>query len=329
MGVMGELGYKLQYMKSFLQKIIHYATKAPSCRHNQPWKFRTEGSSLYIYPDYSRNHREADGDDHELFIALGCALENVVVAANAFGYREMITYKFSDEQDCVYVSFEPSDTRGRQDLFLAIEERKTLGSSHNGQYIPAEQLADLALQARERDVFLKIYDSEEEYARLLPRVEEAVMLQFHDKDFPGWVRFNNAEGVGDWGEPTGTAAVPGWMGRLYTDHIALAKAEARKARELMQNSAALILFATVNHTKQGWVNLGRSYERVLLRATALGISHAPLNMPCEVEAIREKLKKDIECESEEPLLLIRFGYTGTVVKREPQTMDEVIESLRQ
>lgn len=288
-------------MRATLQKIINYAVKAPAFQDNRPWTFRAEGCSLFIYPDYSRLRRTEDGDCRQLFISLGCAVENAVVAANAFGYRESVTARFSDEQDSVRITLEPTESMNGQDLFLAIGERGTVRSAYRAQPIPAGQLADLALQARERDVFLKIFDTEEELRRLLPLVEEAVILQYRDRDFPTWLR-NPA------GELMETGSVPRWMGSMYAAHADAAKVEARKVRELVQASAALVLFATTNNSKEGWMSLGRSYERLALRATALGIRHSLLNMPCEEKVVCEKLKRELGYGSEEPGLLIRLGY---------------------
>lgn len=288
-------------MRATLQKIVSYAEKAPSNGSARPWKFRIEGCSLIIFPDYTRSARPEGGDHHGLFIALGSAVENAVVAANAFGYSETVTYRFSGDGDSVRITLEPSDTAAGQDLFLAIGEQRTARSVYKPQPIPAEQLASLALQARERDVFLKIFDTGDELRSLLPLVEEAAALQYRDKDFPSWLRRPAGELM-----EAGTA--PRWMGRMYAAGAGGVKVEVKKARELVQGSAALVLFATANNTKEGWVNLGRSYERLTLRATALGISHSLLNLPCEEKSVCAKLKRELGYDAEEPLLLVRLGY---------------------
>jgi hypothetical protein len=280
----------------------NYAEKAPSDGNTRPWKFRVEGCSLTIYPDYSRRLPRAGGDPRPLFIALGGAVENAVVAANAFGYRESVTCRFSGEGDAVRITLEPAETMNGQDLFLAIGEWVATRSVYKAQAIPAGQLANLALQARERDVFLKIFDTDEERRLLLPLVEEAAALQYRDRDCPAWLRQPA-------GELMEVGATPRWMNHMYTAQAGGMKVEAKKARELVQGSAALVLFSTVNNTKEGWVNLGRSYQRLTLRATALGIRHSLLNMPCEEKTVCEKLKRALGYDSEEPLLLVRLGYT--------------------
>jgi hypothetical protein len=321
-------------MRATLQKIINYAVKAPSGHNTQPWKFRAEGCSLYIYPDYTRSLQQVDGDHHELFISLGCALENTVVAANAFGYRETVTYHFTGDQDFIRISLEPTERTKDLNLFLAIDDRQVTRSVYNKQSIPAGQLVDMIVAARERDVFLNIFDTEEEINSLLPFVEEAAALQYGNKDFrkelAQWVRFNDEEAAGQKdglrSRSLHTPEVPTWMGRLYMNHFVSAEGEAKKARELVQSSSALVLFTALNNTKESWVNLGRCYERIALMATALGIRHAHVNMPCEEKAVREKLKRSLGYVDEEPLLLIRLGYAQATPRSYRRRVEEVMEA---
>ena len=321
-------------MRATLQKIINYAVKAPSGHNSQPWKFRAEGASLYIYPDYSRSLQQVDGDRHELFISLGCALENAVVAANAYGYRETITYHFSGDRDYIRLDLEAGERTRDLSLFMAIGERQVTRSAYNKQSIPATQLVDMVVAARERDVFLNIFDTEEEIDSLLPFVEEAALRQYGDKDFrrelADWVRFNDDEAAeqkdGLRSRSLPAPEVPGWMGRLYLNHFVSGAGEAKKARELVQSSSALVLFTTLNNTKEGWVNLGRCYERIALMATSQGIRHAHVNMPCEEKTVREKMKRWLGYGAEEPLLLIRLGYAEATPRSYRRRVEEVMEA---
>ena len=321
-------------MRATLQKIISYAIKAPSGHNTQPWRFSIEGDRLFIYPDYSRSLRTVDEDHHELFISLGCALENAVIAANSFGYKEKIIYHFNDEQDRIEIQLEASERAKDLNLFAAISERQVTRSIYNKQTIPTGQLIDMIISAREKDVFLNLFDTEEEIASLLPFVEEAVTLQYADKDFrkelAEWVRFNDDAALtqkdGLRSQSLDAPTVPTWMGKMYLNHFVSAAGEAKKARELVQSSSALLLFTTLNNTKEGWVNLGRCYERIALKTTALGIRHAHVNMPCEEKTVREKLKRALGYVSEEPLLLIRLGYAEPTPSSYRRQVEEVLQN---
>jgi hypothetical protein len=71
---------------------------------------------------------------------------------------------------------------------------------------------------------------------------------------------------------------------------------------LIRGSSGLALFIAESNDKQSWINVGRNFERVVLKATSLNIKHAHMNMPCEEIEIRTKLQKHLGLKDEHPLL---------------------------
>ncbi len=68
-----------------LQDFVRYATLAPNSHNTQPWKFRLGNNAVIILPDLTRNCPVVDPDDHHVFVTLGCAAENLMIAANSRG----------------------------------------------------------------------------------------------------------------------------------------------------------------------------------------------------------------------------------------------------
>ena len=66
-----------------LEFMLRYAILAPSSHNSQPWKFRIRENEINIF---------ADTDQRELFISVGCALENLLIAAEHFGYIHHLGY---------------------------------------------------------------------------------------------------------------------------------------------------------------------------------------------------------------------------------------------
>jgi hypothetical protein len=56
-----------------------------------------------------------------------------------------------------------------------------------------------------------------------------------------------------------------------------------------------------------WVECGRSYQRVGLAATTLGLRHAFINQAVEVPSVREKLAVEMGMPGRRPDLIVRFG----------------------
>ncbi len=75
-----------------MQALIRYATLAASGHNTQPWRFVIGDNTLEIHPDYTRRLPAVDPQNRELWISLGCALENLLIAARAVGYAPEVTY---------------------------------------------------------------------------------------------------------------------------------------------------------------------------------------------------------------------------------------------
>ena len=79
--------YPIQEQLRFL---LRYAILAPSTRNTQPWRFGVDGNQVAVRADLARAQPIADDDLRELYLSLGCAIENLLVAAEQFGFRHSI-----------------------------------------------------------------------------------------------------------------------------------------------------------------------------------------------------------------------------------------------
>lgn len=75
--------------------MMEQAVKAPSGHNTQPWLFRVQKDRIQILPDMSKSLPAVDPDNRELFISLGCATENLCIAAEAKG---MLRYRFFQDR---------------------------------------------------------------------------------------------------------------------------------------------------------------------------------------------------------------------------------------
>jgi nitroreductase len=71
--------------------LVAAATLAPNPHNSQPWLFSVRSDRIDLFADASRNIGAIDPFKREKYIGLGAALENLVVAAEATGYRAGVT----------------------------------------------------------------------------------------------------------------------------------------------------------------------------------------------------------------------------------------------
>ncbi len=151
----------------------------------------------FCYPTITRRLKIVDSDDHALFISLGCALENLIIAASYMGYGAKVEYFPTDEEECIKVSLIKKKVEFDHDLFKAITTRQTTRSKFTGGRIPFEDFKKLEQASKQDMVSLIIFKEEKEIEPILEFVKEANILQFKNKLFVSelidWIRFNKNE----------------------------------------------------------------------------------------------------------------------------------------
>ncbi len=321
------------FMKT--RDLIYYATLAPSGHNTQPWKFSVNNNVVRIYPDFDRILPVVDGDNHALYISLGCALENLVISAKQEGLASRVDYFPEDEtKECLRMTLTDENTQKEKELFEAIPERQSNRSMYDEQKIPPAEIEKL-LQAKEYDtVYIKTFDTNgKDIEPIIELVREACKIQFNDRQFVeeliSWIRFTKKEirtkKDGLTAEVMGFPYIPRWLGHIILKTFIKPESEAEKTEKQIRSSSYLFLFVCKRNDKRHWVDIGRSFQRIVLKATSLGISHSHLNMPCEVESVRKKLSNHLGLNPEEqPLLLIRLGYAAGVPRSPRRTLSDVL-----
>ena len=71
--------------------LVRAAVLAASPHNTQPWLFRVAGPRIELFADPARNIGAIDPFLREMHMGLGCALENLVLAARAGGHRTVLT----------------------------------------------------------------------------------------------------------------------------------------------------------------------------------------------------------------------------------------------
>ena len=94
-------------MKTDFIQIASYASKAPSGHNTQPWKFHITDSTITVLPNLDVALPVVDRNNRELFISLGCATENLCIAAEAKGYAPLPV--FQDRGDSPWLLSEAID----------------------------------------------------------------------------------------------------------------------------------------------------------------------------------------------------------------------------
>jgi len=313
---------------SQMREIIRYATLAPNGHNTQPWKFAITQNAIEIYPDYTRRLPVVDPDNREMWISLGCALENLLLAAAASGYAANVIYP--DSTDAITVNL-TKDMPRLSPLFDMIPIRQNTRSEYDGQPVNQGDLNLLQMTQGEPGVVLQFLTGTNEIEIALEYVNQGNLLQYADTKFVNelieWLRFNKKEALksrdGLYSRCSGNPDVPRWLGKSFVSGTKPQQQADLDAKKLRSSSGAVVI-ASETDDKVGWIRTGQVYERLALQMTALNIKSALLNQPIEVASIRSQFQNAIGLGNAKPQLLVRFGYAEALVYSLRRPVDEVL-----
>lgn len=307
-----------------LRFVIRYALLAPSTRNTQPWQFRIDDDTVAAFLDLSRWQRVADADQREMHISVGCALENLAIAAAHFGYRSAVDCIASCEHPTLVarIRFTPHETPSPSvgdPRFEALTRRHTNHGVYDARALdPADREAMMGVTV---DPGLRVDWVEEEPRRAAidALVTEADAILFSRPEY----RQELAEVIGS--GAFGTPWLLATLGRFAMAHLLPTRRVAAADHRAIMSAPALGIISAQAATREAQIRVGYVLERLYLEATLRGISLQPVSQLLEAEETRQELTAMLPEAGWVPLQPFRIGYA-----KEPRThtprrpLDEVL-----
>jgi hypothetical protein len=315
-----------------LDYLVHYARLAANSHNTQPWMFSKTAGGVLISPDVSRATPVVDPDSHHLYASLGCAAENLALAASALGRNAAVD--FADQSDGgVQVSF-GRGSAGKDPLFDTITKRQSTRNEYDGRIVASSDLKLLEAAAQIDGSRVILVTDRLKIEQVMELILAGNTAQIENPAFrdelKSWLRFSSASAVGKadglYAACSGNPTIPDWLGNLIFGSVFTAAGENEKCVKQVRSSAGLAIFVADENDRPHWVKAGRSYQRFALKATGLGLKHAFLNQAVEVPEQRAKLAELLGIGGKRPNLLVRFGYGQPMPRSMRRPIQDVIVS---
>ncbi|HSK19503.1 MAG TPA: nitroreductase family protein [Longimicrobiales bacterium] len=297
-----------------LAYLSRYAVLAPSSHNSQPWRLVIGDGQVDVYADLSRWLQVADADRRELHISIGCAIENLVVAAAHFG--ESYSLELFPDAGSAELIARIRLTHGPvpptlPGLFEAIPRRRTNHQLFTSTPVPAAVLERLCAACAEPGIGVHAISSEAPKAAVQDMVVAGTRKEFADPAF--------RRELGDWvgrgvlGTPRPLAP----LARLAVTHVDMGALIARQEAARFASAPAIILVASAVDDPRAQVSAGRVVERVWLAAVHAGLALQPVSQPLQVPEVRRHLRDALEIPEPWPQHLFRVGYATGEDRRRP------------
>jgi hypothetical protein len=274
--------------------IVRAAILAANPHNTQPWIFHVSDSQIDLFANSARNLGTVDPYRREMRIGLGCALENLMLAACALGWNPELTLAPdpADEAHVARVVLSPG-TPSVSEFYQAIPRRHTNRAPYAAQPISADVFAAMnALNNQPENInlfWLKEESALEKFSVLNIRATEAFIADPQQSADSGrwfhqdWQELQekrdgltlDAQG----GSPLITA-----MGKMLPP-LSQADNDAywlKALRASLETAAAFGLIAIPDRRSlSGLLEAGQLYQRLNLWAVTAELAMQPLNQIVE------------------------------------------------
>jgi nitroreductase len=333
---------------------LHAAILAANPHDTQPWAFEASENAIKVIADRSRNLGTFDPFRREMQLGLGCAIENLVRAANVFGIATYVRAEegrltLSPGPEPVPVAHITLDAGApvRDLLFEAIPRRHTNRGAYRAQRIAPETIAALAKIAAAPEVSVVLVDDAAARKEMSAIVVDATARIIADpqmsQDSYRWIRTGRREvaehkdGVTIDASGTGTLLTMASkllpdLGAATTDQYWLTA-----TRDVHTATAALfgMILVRDRFDMAQSIAAGRAWQRLHLAATTFGLAAQPLNQPVEmvdrnqmlgrVDTFKSSLVKLARAQGFEPTFVFRMGYAESEAPPSPRrALEDVI-----
>ncbi|MCS7324413.1 MAG: hypothetical protein RMJ86_05665 [Anaerolineae bacterium] len=302
--------------------LLRFAVLAPSIYNTQPWLFRVSPPQIGVLANTAQRFAACDPEGRHLNVSLGCALENLLIAAEHFGFSHDVRY-FPDVDD-VYpwvaaVTFAPNGSTAphRQHLFDCIPARHTNHHRYQDRPVPAEVLRALQSVVVEEGIVLHFIDDLPTQQRLRAWLDRADAQLFTDANARQAILDAVLQGTLDVGWLAST------LGRIAAHALRLDAFASRHDEDMPFHAPLVGMILSREDDRVQQVRAGQAFERVHLAATYLGLSMQPINHALGVPSIRQAFVKALALDLA-PQMLFRLGFADPEPTHTPRRPLEAV-----
>ena len=284
-----------------LLRPLRAAILAANPHDTQPWAFAVGPEAIEVFADRSRNLGSFDPFRREMHLGLGAAIENLALAARAYGLEAAVEPAEGE------LSLSPDDApfraarvilrpgpSARDELFAAIPVRRT----NRGSYRPDQpvgpdrlkRLADLAASGDARVVFIADDAARRDLGALIVEATERIVDDPEmSADSARWFRTGAREIAahrdGVTLDAAGLSPPMTALAKLLPDMSAQTSDRywLGMTRDVQVPTAPALgaLFVRDRLDMAAAIAAGRAWQRLHLAATAAGLAAQPMNQPVE------------------------------------------------
>ena len=312
--------------------LLNYAILAPSIYNTQPWMFNVSGDRIQIYADESRWLKSTDSNKREMYISIGGALENLIIAADHFGYNYTVSY-FPESDDAVArVSLQPDAIPSMDPrLFSAIASSEMNASLKANESLIEQRamqqaISDIDIESIkalgiDRDMGIILSNDPETKKKFLNLTVAADRALYSDVEFKSELGQWLSRGAMG---PTGVQAKIDQIKVAFLDSV---PGQIRKDSETINNSLYLGFITSQENDVESQVRAGQAYERTRHLYNSAGLSLQPMNQALQSQETKSEVSGLITGTAGNNLTVLQAFCLGVALPKNELTTRRPLEEV--
>lgn len=323
--------FKITSDKDKIKFIVGFGILAPSSHNSQPWSFSIEKNIIHVYKEENRRLPVGDVNDRLLYISIGCAIENILIAADYFGYTSEIKFNSGNSVVSVTLSNNGLVKKENKEHQIFIINRRTV---NRGKYLNKEidnKILDTIKNLESSNLKINIITEEIKKNKLADIALAATSDSMSSKEFRKELAHHvisntSSKKIGMPGFTLGFPTLVSYIAPIMLKIFNLSKLSNKDDEKILKKfTPYMLIISTTGDDLADWIATGRTFQKISLITTAeeisLGVWAAPILIGNYYNGIKDLL--GIDCR---PQFFFRMGYAlRNVKKHSPRlTVDDVI-----
>ncbi len=306
--------------------LLKYAALAPSAHNTQPWFYKFKDNTLQLHADNHRHLSVSDPTKRQFFLSLGAALENIVLAADGYGYTAVVS-KVLHKGHIANISL----SRGAEPTpkhLSAIKRRHTNRFRFHNNPIHESEIRALTKASFGKIKVYPITDPAQiaELAKITGTATRDIMSpKAFRSELAIWIRHNWTQQPD--GMPGFVQNIPGPISLLapyIVPRVKIGKQQAKSDAQLIQSAPLLVVIASPLDNPSDWIDAGRTFENLAVSATVLGLNVGAITAPIENDVAVELIQRNLNITTR-PVAFMRFGMAARQGSRSPRrSVSEIV-----
>ena len=317
--------YDQKTVSDQLRFLVQFAVLAPSSHNSQPWKFEVKEHQITIRPDMRRALPKSDINNRQLFISLGCALENILIAADYYGFATQVAYQESGATISLQ-SVRPEPQQEKDHLIFSIPRRHTNRNPYEDQ-MPGEDFLQRLKHNEMDDLSITFIKDQSQKEKIADIVSEALITAMDDRGFRDelshYLKSNiTRSNLGMPGLGFGMPILISLIAPFLIKYININRVSRKKDESLLKKHTPVFgIITTKGDDRESWIRAGQAYELIALEAEKDGMKIHPMAAAIQIGDFYKALQSVLSI-SLRPQVFFRVGYATKLTAHSPRMSPE-------